>query len=190
LIGPLSQLSQIPDNSTPNLTASHGPVANRSWPLTPKLTSVLAAFAIVPGTGSAFAYATWIAPQDGVYALVQGEGSAKHEAYDPMIVSAPRGMDAAGADMAVSFVATQSAVSLAGTDGAAVLTAVYAEGWLTEYAAGEWHHAKADAFPDFKGMGQHFTYPVAYLAGLHMAEKEVLGQHVVLSFVAQGPAGE
>jgi nickel transport protein len=137
-----------------------------SWPMTVKLIPLCATVTFALITQQAMAHATWIAQQNGVYAIVHGEGSATNEAIDPMIVSRPLGFDKAGEPIAVTLVATQTSVALAGTDGAAVLTAVYAEGWWTEDANGEWHNAKPDGFADFKSAGQYFTYPVAYVGSV------------------------
>jgi nickel transport protein len=133
----------------------------------PRLNILLSAAATLAATTTlAQAHATWIAQQNGDYAVIHGEGSASNEAYDPAIVSAPQGRDSTGAPLAITLVPGEKSVTLTGTETAAVLTAVYAEGWWTEDAAGEWHNAPADAFPDFVGTGEYFTYPVAYLAPL------------------------
>ena len=113
---------------------------------------------------AALAHASWIAQQAGDYVVIHGEGSATNEAYTPTIVSDAKGFDKTGAPLTIALMPQVKVMGLGGTESASILSVVYSDGWWTEDAKGEWHNAAADAFPDFKGTGQYFTYPVAYVA--------------------------
>ena len=130
-----------------------------------KMTSTaLCALALLPiGAGSAVAHASWIGQHAGEFVVIHGEGSATDEAYDPKIVSSATGFDVNGAALPVTIELRQRNAALSGTDGAALLSVVYADGWWTEDAAGEWHNEPAAAYPDFRSTGEYYTYVVSYV---------------------------
>jgi len=114
--------------------------------------------------GLASAHASWIGQHGGDFVVVHGEGSATNEAYDPTIVTEPKGFDKTGAPVAVALAPQAKVMGLGVPEGVAVVSVLYSDGWWTEDAKGEWRNEPADAYPDFKGTGQYFTYPVAYIA--------------------------
>ncbi|MGL4237516.1 DUF4198 domain-containing protein [Tabrizicola sp.] len=109
------------------------------------------------------AHASWIAQHGGDYVVIHGEGSATNEAYDPAIVTDAKGFDKTGAPLTVTLAPQGKVMGLSGTEGAAVLSVVYSDGWWTEDAAGEWHNESPDKHAGYKSTGQCFTYPVAYV---------------------------
>lgn len=108
-------------------------------------------------------HATYITEQNGVFVVIHGHGGPEVEDYDLKIVSNPRGFDSAGAPVPLSLVAQDKVMALDGTDGAAVLTLDYVDGWWTEDAAGAWHNAAPEGFDGFKFSGHYAAYPVAYV---------------------------
>lgn len=115
---------------------------------------------------SASAHATWIAWRGDGYAVVHGEGGAE-ETYAPEAVSAPKALSTDGAEIVVTAEPTDGGVQLRGADDAAVLSALFAGGWWTEAADGEWHQAAPEAFEGFKSAGEYFEYPVTVVATPH-----------------------
>lgn len=129
-----------------------------------KSTTALASLALLALTaGQSLAHATWIAQHSGDYVVIHGEGSATDEAFDGTKVAEPKGFDKAGAAVAVALSASEKGATLTGTEGAAVLSVSFNEGWWTEDAAGEWHNEPAEAYPGFKSTGEYFTYVVSYV---------------------------
>lgn len=113
--------------------------------------------------GQALAHATWIAQHSGDYVVIHGEGSATDEAFDGTKVAEPKGFDKTGAAVAVALAVSDKGAALTGTEGAAVLSVRFNEGWWTEDAEGEWHNMPADGIADFKSTGEYSTYVVSYV---------------------------
>lgn len=129
-----------------------------------KSTTALASLALLAMTaGQALAHATWIAQHSGDYVVIHGEGSATDEAFDGTKVVEPKGFDKTGAAVAVALTASEKGATLTGTEGAAVLSVSFNEGWWTEDAKGEWHNTPADGMANFKSTGEYFTYVVSYV---------------------------
>lgn len=140
-------------------------------------TTALVSLALLALTsGQALAHATWIGQHIGDFVVIHGEGSATNEAYDGKKVVDAKGFDKAGAAVAVALEAGEKQAALTGTEGAAILSVSFNEGWWTEDATGEWHNEPADAHADFKSTGEYVTHVVSYVG--HTDKPAAVGQAI------------